>query len=560
MQNNSPTIISNQSMTPTPSNTAIHNPRTSVTSTNSVSSNSSSNNSNNSNNKQSLSELYYQQLYSNNIQRTQIIPNISSNQPCIEIYLKKANHLFDHQQHVPNPYFIFACSNPINNNLQNHKHLQFERKVLKSHVIKHSNNPIYNELFLFDILLDNNNNSKNLDYTNKIVDKKITTILTLQCWNKHLIKNDELIGVKTIDLNKLYKNKNNNLNITLIGNFMGNVEISIFIHYFGLQNLDNIIYKINELNKKLETLPNIENKIIINKYKIIHFISNKLSKTGDYNILLYKVLDLKLNIFKILKKIKCDSINSANEALKESWPLKELQHPNIVSYDDLFIDIDNSDLYGTCFYICYITEYFENDCYKFLNKIKKKNLNLSLRRINNYLLQIIKGLNYLHLKNIIYRNLNLNNIYLDNENNNIIKIGDFHFSKSITLAGAGVTKMNCFSETMAPEICILNNFENNTLQNNLQNKYNYEVDIWSFGILIFEFLTLNMSLNHSILATFNYEHYLNDILIKEIKNIYKNDADKYIDLMKQCLQLDPMKRTTAQQLEEQLEQFNNVNQ
>ena len=71
-------------------------------------------------------------------------------------------------------------------------------------------------------------------------------------------------------------------------------------------------------------------------------------------------------------------------------------------------------------YVYIFLEYCENGS---LHDLLKKRKNLTEKEVQCYMLQIIIALNYLHSKNIIHRDLKLDNILLGK--NMEIKIGDF---------------------------------------------------------------------------------------------------------------------------------------
>ncbi|KAF8922634.1 kinase-like domain-containing protein [Mucidula mucida] len=146
----------------------------------------------------------------------------------------------------------------------------------------------------------------------------------------------------------------------------------------------------------------------------------------------------------------------------ESETLKDLDHPNIVQY--LGFEETPANL---SIFLEYVPGGSIGSCLlkhgKFAEDVTK-----------SFTKQILSGLEYLHSKGILHRDLKADNILV--EMSGVCKISDFGISKRTQdTAGGAETAMQGTVFWMAPEVV------------NPQGKgYNFKVDIWSVGCVVLE--------------------------------------------------------------------------
>lgn len=122
-------------------------------------------------------------------------------------------------------------------------------------------------------------------------------------------------------------------------------------------------------------------------------------------------------------------------------------------------------------YIAFVMEYCPGgELFYHLRRIKRMNEEMA----RFYFVQICLGIDYLHKRHIIYRDIKPENILLDIEGN--IRIGDFGLSKpDMNISGRAYSF--CGSpEYMAPEML-------------LKTGHTYTVDFYCLGALLYELIT-----------------------------------------------------------------------
>lgn len=179
----------------------------------------------------------------------------------------------------------------------------------------------------------------------------------------------------------------------------------------------------------------------------------KVKRKMDSNVYVMKQID----ISKMNSRMKQDAIN-------EGHILSKMNNPYVVKYYDSFIDKN---------VLCIVMEYCDGGD---LSSYLKSQMGRPLQemRIWKFFILSCMGLDYIHRKKILHRDIKTMNLFLTKDEG--LRIGDLGVAKVLS-------DQNNFAHTMvgtpfylSPEMCE-------------EKPYNEKSDVWSLGCVLYELCT-----------------------------------------------------------------------
>ena len=517
-----------------------------------------------------------------------IIKNVSA------IYRKKNNKKMNSIEHKkpksinfgPMSYPCFNCFfNIINDNNNNNLKQKTNNITIDMNYYGRSKKKI---IFFYD-----KNNNGNLSHKNKEKNNENRKISN-KSTNLTNNTNNNLIS-------NYYININNNNNINTKNNSHKNGNINLIPEKSSkiiCQSQRDLIPISKPIKKKNYTTKNSPTKIltqrlatenktprkIIRENKVNNITNSSFSKIIDYNYYKEESLQLsnyiknyykknkkypntKINFYKygrligqgafgkvniglnvlsgrivaVKSFIKDELKNSQNmsKILYETNLMRKLNHPNITKILETFEDDK---------FILIIMEYINGgNLFSFVKKRRKLS-----EKISKFLFrQIILGIQHIHSKKIVHRDIKLENILIDL--NNKIKICDFGIGIMLESEDELIHDQCGTPMYMAPEIIL----------NSKKGGYKgFPVDIWSAGIALYIMLSGTLPFNYknnreknegdisgngiSLSNNNNYELQYS-IINKNPKKIKKISSEAR-DLLNGLLNKDPTKRLTIDEI------------
>lgn len=298
---------------------------------------------------------------------------------------------------------------------------------------------------------------------------------------------------------------------------------SAHIH-ISIQIAEKQAAEIQEEKERFDIIRRTFTSAVPNRHKVVRLLGK--GSFGD----VFEVEDTLTGGKMAMKEMRLSVTADPDTVLQELLAMTALQHENIIRY--FFCEkISDAVLH------LYMEVAVGGTLKDKVRSDAGKN-GLPFEETVRYLRETCNGLAYIHSQRYVHRDIKPANLLLDKEQR--VKIGDFGTAKRIK-SHEELYRLVGTPQYIAPEVFSANVAE--------MIGYSFKVDVWSLGCVAMELATGQPPFSHLERAQgVGIIKYLTELTTEPDISSLEGHHPLLYDFVKQCLQLDPTMRPTADQL------------
>ncbi|XP_033739946.1 tyrosine-protein kinase Fer-like isoform X2 [Pecten maximus] len=239
---------------------------------------------------------------------------------------------------------------------------------------------------------------------------------------------------------------------------------------------------------------------------------------------------------KVAVKINKETINAFNvsDLLLEDRTLRDLKHKNIVTYfGSVLSETEKSQIKWIMLLECCkgtLKDVFLEESFGNPGKLgNRRNEQLhAMRNMCRYVVELCHGLQYLHGKDLVHRDLKLENVLVSLDGT--VKLTDVGLTKGAQMISGTIAGSPVY---MAPEVLVTHDI------------YDHKADIYSLAIMLWEMW-------YGMDAAIHIQHYIHKSLQESVggglrpnMSIQHRPPDDWISVIERCWAKDPSARMEA---------------
>ncbi|XP_041131333.1 tyrosine-protein kinase receptor TYRO3 [Polyodon spathula] len=225
------------------------------------------------------------------------------------------------------------------------------------------------------------------------------------------------------------------------------------------------------------------------------------------------------------------------QCLREAAYMKDFDHPNVIKLIGVSLQSRTPQRLPVPMVILPFMKHGDLHHYLLMSRLGDTPFTLPLPTLVQFMLDIARGMNYLSHKNFIHRDLAARNCMLGEDMS--VCVADFGLSKRIY--SGDYYRQGSASKLPVKWI---------GLESLADNVYTTQSDVWSFGVTMWEIVTLGQTPYPGVENCEIYEYLLKGNRLKQPPGC----LDKVFEIMHSCWNSDPKGRPSFQSLIGQLEE------